>query len=723
MKYLCLFILMVLSICKVSAQSLVSIKGRVQDKRQQPIVGAILLPQSDRSHGCDTDIDGYFELTDVSIRDFIEVTHPLYKLLVLKVEDLSGQDSIVLTLQDRTKTLGTIEVLARKPITRRFSVDQMTEMDVYQNPMAQGDPLKAINALAASTSKSEQANPEFRGSPSGYAVVSLNKVPIDNPVRYSQLSNQGFFSLFHPSLLDNQWIYASNSPITMAKSLSGLVDIRTKNRLYTNSSYYSLGIGGVGAFLSRRIAGDENFIQIYANGQFSDLMTAINPQAYPEVKSFYSGDLGLNMRAKLSPHLSLNLYAYGITDNFNGESGEMNYYGPIQTRRDRYLGVLNLKHIHERLGVTSLNLGYDTNKPSTTMGGIDVHEQRQNTYLAIEHKFFWGRTEFEGGFSWEGHQYHLLGLIPTYRYWMQQTAPQKSIDENKWYGSADSYLYAYFPLQQNVLDLSLGIKAIAPLHSSRERIALNYQSMLRANLTNEQSLLLGGGHYVGFVNPSTYYMLTPLLSSTQLNADYEYKRDDRRLKGSIFWKKEDFLTEHYAQGHYVSASRSLPSYGAELSWENRLTRWWQYSVAASSLCRKPVVTYVGVIDKADWSYFIKTMLRYNNPRLFNLSVSYVMNRAHYIAKVTETMQNTAHSQLVPTRMELTRPANYHRVDLSISRQVSIGKRYAMSIYATLNNVLGQKNIRAYYYSDDYSSAHPLYLHNRNFYIGCVLMSR
>jgi len=64
------------------------------------------------------------------------------------------------------------------------------------SPVSQGDPLKAITILPASTTTNETANPSLRGSSADRTRVILNGVPIYKPVRASQLNNQGFSQSF-----------------------------------------------------------------------------------------------------------------------------------------------------------------------------------------------------------------------------------------------------------------------------------------------------------------------------------------------------------------------------------------------------------------------------------------------------------------------------------------------------------------------------------------------
>ena len=191
-----------------SGQGLV-VSGYIRDREGQPILGARIQRLGDSTRRVTSGLEGEFRLEGLGRGDTLLVSHNQPTRLPLARQP--RLDSLVVQLRERAVALAEVEILARAPIAHRFAGERMTELDVYLNPLAQADPLKAVTALASSTAATEQANPEFRGSPAAYSLVTINKVPIESPVRYSGLSNQGFFSLFHPALLDQQWVYASAS--------------------------------------------------------------------------------------------------------------------------------------------------------------------------------------------------------------------------------------------------------------------------------------------------------------------------------------------------------------------------------------------------------------------------------------------------------------------------------------------------------------------------------
>lgn len=695
------------------------IHGKVQDRSGAPVAGATVACIHSMQVATASDLDGLFTIEANRLCDTLVVSHSLYEGTTVSLKSLLGSDTAIITIAEKTFNVESVAVVGRLPIARQAAVARITEMDVYQNPTAQGDPLKAVTTLAASTATTEMANPEFRGSPAGYAEVTLNQVPIENPVRYSQLNNVGLFSLFHPALLNNVWVYPSNPPVSVAKAISGLVDIRTKEHLYSNSSYLSAGFGGVGCIVSRRIKSDETFIQIHANGQGSDLLTAMAPRAYPEVKNFYSGDLGVNLRVKLASRLHMNWYAYGVYDRFRGQSGSMNYFGDVSTDRWRVFNVVNLRHAHLRWGITSINLGFDMNAPHTAMGYLDITEKRRRIYLSAAHRLVLRWMELEGGVSWDDHAYSCGGLVSRHHFLMNVEAPVDSASMRQLHGTVDGFLFANFPFKEKTINASLGAKIIKPTRTS-EKLAYNAQAMLRVALGHGHTLLFAGGHYASYSAATLYSPTATLLSSDQANVDYEFRTERFTLRSAVFWKQEELLLERYAANQLEASVEKVPSWGGELSWEHQISPSWSYGTAASAFQKKPTFAYLGAGDRKEWMYFVKSNVQFSHPRIFTLTLSYRMHSGGYVAKVEEGRYIAELEAYVPLAVRAERRKLYQSFDLSINRMWMF-KKCSLNLFALANNVLNWPNVREYYYSNDYTEAIPLYLQRRNFYAGMVLM--
>ncbi|MDD4672661.1 MAG: carboxypeptidase-like regulatory domain-containing protein [Bacteroidales bacterium] len=262
------------------------INGVVKNRRGEPIFAANVYLKSVPQNGVTTDFDGKFSLVINGLKDTLTVSFIGYKTKETLISTIDITKAAVIILEENSQTLEEVIIMSQDPISERFSVVKMKKMDIYLNPVSQGDPLKAITILPASTTINETANVSLRGSSSDRSRVTLNGVPVYNPVRASQLNNQGFFSLFNPEIINKLYVYASNPPLTYGNTSAGLVEIQTVKNLEANQLQLSASLASTGFFLSQRLKKDISFIQVYGNYQLSDAFVGIQKKSYQTLKTF-----------------------------------------------------------------------------------------------------------------------------------------------------------------------------------------------------------------------------------------------------------------------------------------------------------------------------------------------------------------------------------------------------------------------------------------------------
>lgn len=184
-----IFFLGVISSC--FAQNVLT--GVVKDEKGEPVFAANVYLKSNLQKGVTTDFDGVFNLKLENLEDTLIISFIGYETRKIAVNSINFGEKLTIVLAENSQTLAEVIITAQDPISEQFSVVKMKKLDIYLNPVSQGDPLKATTILPASTNTNETANPSLRGSSSDRSRVILNGVPIYNPVRASQLNNQGFF--------------------------------------------------------------------------------------------------------------------------------------------------------------------------------------------------------------------------------------------------------------------------------------------------------------------------------------------------------------------------------------------------------------------------------------------------------------------------------------------------------------------------------------------------
>lgn len=359
----------------LSAHSQTVVNGWVKDKTASPIFAANVYFKSDPQKGATTDFEGKFSIAVTSLYDTLIITAMGYQSKEIIGSKMNQEYPLNIVLEEKVSRLKEVIVKYTEPISEQFSVVKVDMLkDVYLNPVAQGDPLKALHIMPFSTNTDETANPSFRGSQADRTRIIFNGIPMMNPVRAANLSNQGFFSLLNPEVIGKQNVYAGNPPLTFGNTSAGLVEVETKRKLRANQLKISTHLAGGGLLWSQKISNDDSFIQAYTNYQFSDAYVNIQPTYLPNIQNFSTKDAGLNVHLKASEAVEFNAFNYLIDEGFQGKNIESyTYKGNTSTERLRFLTINNFK-VYRKKGTWQLNFGASTDNNSYQYGNKYRHK-------------------------------------------------------------------------------------------------------------------------------------------------------------------------------------------------------------------------------------------------------------------------------------------------------------------------------------------------------------
>ncbi|MEO1713571.1 MAG: carboxypeptidase-like regulatory domain-containing protein, partial [Bacteroidota bacterium] len=272
--------------------------GHVLDERGDPIFGAYLYCMQDAQRGTHSDLDGSFQLMpcpgDSLICSFLGYEPQIFG------PEIWEQASIDIILQETALSIALVEVMGKNPVLEDFAAQRLERIEVYQNPLAAGDVLKALNSLPASTTLDETANPSLRGSDPDRSRVVLNGVPIYQPVRNSQINGLGNFSLFNTAIMEREYVFASNPPLSYGNTSAGLVELETVREIREKQLEIGLSLASVGFLYGQQI-NKNGLIQVYGNHQFSKPFLWVNP-GLDDLRAFGNMDLGMHWRQDIGEH-------------------------------------------------------------------------------------------------------------------------------------------------------------------------------------------------------------------------------------------------------------------------------------------------------------------------------------------------------------------------------------------------------------------------------------
>lgn len=690
------------------------LKGTVRDDSGEGIIGANVFFKSVSYKGTTTDFNGEFSIKIDEGCKVLVVSFIGYKPQEFVVSSLDINKKFFVVLEEDTEKLEEITIAARDPISEKFSVVKMQKLEIYLNPLSQGDPLKAITAIPASTNTDETANPSLRGSSSDRSRVILNGVPVYNPVRASQLNNQGFFSLFNPEIIDNQYVYASNPPLTYGNTSAGLVDIQTINSLESNQLQLSSSLASQGLMLFHRFKSDSSFIQVYSNYQFSDAFISIQKKNLPNVKSFTTKDAGLNFHTKICKNIEFNSFNYFIQEKFDGVYKELANVIDITNKNKRFFTVNNLLMNIGR-GVFSFNSGFNAEKQNFSCGNMSSDNKTRQVFTSLNYKAFVSESfSYKLGVSNDYHSNKFVSKLPANYFDLSKDAynydSNTDIDNN----ILEAYAYATCDVNE-FLSVSSGLRSCIPVDN--QDYYLSSQLSLKFNIDNRQNLLLSGGRYFNYSVPNYYTQKYSLLASNQVALDYTFDKSDFGAKAAVYFKDEtgDLVNEIFLE---IDKTRT---FGAELYLEHYFFNSLKVTFANSFIKQRVTIDKKDYKGFNDFKYLVKTSIQYNNPKLFSLSVMFTSRPGLHYTPIKGSVYDAEmemYKPLLAGELYDSQYGDYARFDVNISKYINFNKN-SFILFATLNNALNKKNERAVLYDSDYKISGFDHFQLRTVYFGVI----
>lgn len=696
------------------ATAQVTLKGEVREGNGQAIFAANVYPKSTPEKGVTSDFDGTFSLAHLTSEDTLVVSFIGFDTQLIPVANIDTTKRLIIRLRQAAASLATIVVKGEDPIAEQFSVVKLSKMDIYLNPVAQGDPLKAITLLPASTTSDESANPSLRGSDADRSRVVLNNVPIYNPVRSSQLNNQGFFSLFNPEMIDQLYVYASNPPLSYGNTSAGLVEIQTNQKLEKNQVQLSTSLANIGVLLSQSLKKKTSFIQAYGNVQFSAAFIGLNRSNIPRLKSFRTKDFGLNFHHKVGDKIVFNSFHYGISEGFDFKTAQLSFEGNSNAQKTRYFTVNNLK-INTLKGIISINIGFNTSNSSFSLGNLSSDNDTRQLFHSADYKYLGKKDNaIQLGISHDFHSNRFDNRRPIFYYALDENDPSFLSTIKRNHHNLESYAYGRFSPSSD-WTLSAGLRSNIPV--GQQRAYLSAQVAIKHQLTPNQSLLLSGGRYHSYNTPNFFQVEFQLLGSHQIALDYNLKAERTSLQAAVYYKLENGETNPNA----LFETEQLETSGIEVFWEQDWGKYLTFTVANSFINQQINIGIEKFDGNWDYNYFLKSSLQYKHPRLFVLALSYLNRPGSPFTPVEgSNFQHTInkYEPIFSSRWNSARFEGYQRFDLNLSRYFQFEK-YALITFATVTNLFNKKNQREVLYTADYEAYHFDYYQQRAIYLGLV----
>lgn len=618
------------------------------------------------------------------------------------------------TISD-TLQLNEIILIAKDPISKNFSVKNMGKMDIYLNPASGADPLRAISVLPSSTDVEETANPNLRGGSADRSRVYLNGSPILNPVRFGRDNGLGNFSLLNTEIIEKQYIYASNPPLTFGNSSAGIVEIETNKKLKEESFQVSLALSNFGAMWNKKIS-EDNFIQVYGNYQFDNAFLELNKENLKNINSFSTIDLGANSHIKISDRWNFNSFNYFIDEKYNVLSSSLNFSSDAIAFKNRMFSVNNIDYISNKTRIRYATM-FDYSKFDFTYGIIasKISSYQYFNAIGIKHKYSRSFT-VQCGIESSIYSNQYNEIIPTYYYILSPNNSPITVNKNNvHFHYIESYLYLNYEIQRN-LGVSGAIRKNILPHKNTKSFA-SYQLSTHLEINNQNRFILSSGKYHSYSSPNFYNRDYTLLSSNQIALDYYFESNQFNLSSAIYYKndKGDFRLNDFEKYDKIE------TLGFELNVNFPIYGYFNMNISNLYIDQKQYVLLNKFNTALNLKYFVKAQLVYNNPNLFNCSLLFTTRPGNNYTAIDEAIFNANTNNYEPKfGLPFTSTlSNYKRIDFSASKLIALKKSYII-VFASVNNIFNNKNQSSVYYNEDYTQELFNYFQQRTLYFGLQL---
>ncbi|MEM9847260.1 MAG: TonB-dependent receptor [Bacteroidota bacterium] len=710
MKYLYLFTCLFITNC-LSAQTL-SIEGTITDEAQTPLVAVNIYLKNHPEIGTSSDAAGNFSLayTTAVAQDSIVVSYTGYESLVFPIAEAATFEHLPLSLQATTLNLSSFSVVAERSIAEEFSVQQLERLDIYKNPIAAADPLRAITVLAASTNTEESANPSLRGSNSARTRVLLNGVPIYKPVRNSQINGLGNFSLFNTELMEEMTVYAGNPPLIYGNASAGAVELNTREELYRSSTQIALSLANVGVMSSYNLPKD-GLLQVYGNHQVAAPFLALNSASLDFLEDFGANDIGVHWKQKLGEHTNVKLFSYAIDESYAAQVNQLAFESEANGDKQRNFNILNFNYQKSK-HFFSLSHGNNFSKSSYEFGNLTAKQRERQFYTAANYKYYFKENlSLQSGINYESNRIQMDEQSPIYYYAPKPSAPTFSRDTTLQIHDWQYYAYAKWkPSKQWIVG--------AGWRGNLNNINFtSYQASLRYQPSTKHSFLLAGGQYHNYNIPNYLNQNFDLLSSRQWSLEYAHKGDQWEVQWAFFQKTESGDVLNYDQqtsnARQFLGMESLLRYQPTRNWTFTLTNTWLDAAIESD---------EGNFRAAnDLNYFLKVSLQYDNLAIGSFSLFYLQRPGTYFTPIVASRWNENAQAFAPIFANLRNESQfntYRSLNFSASKVLLLG-RHELILFFNINNLLNQKNERYPTYNEDYSQMQQEFFALRTIYFGGV----
>ena len=693
---LCLFILFA---TLAYPQSPSTIQGKIIDKEtKDPLPAYVKIEGTDK--GRTAGYDGSFSL-DISQLEQKRELKLIVFLIGYKKKTVVAVPGKFLTIELELEPFAAHEVIVSADSvvsdSRIKNTVAMDKMEVYTLPGTAADPLYASHVLPGVNSLPDSSTMLIRGGSPEEVGYYFDGIEVAHPF-LSESLHESYFSIFDNQIIDGFSVSGSGYSTKFGDALSGVMDISAKDSIFHKEGGIGLSIMGLNSYIGVPIKNVGSFIGSYNTGH-SYLMTKINNRDDSEFKTqngFTKLNLNINSSLSLRALGLLNTYDFSHEDGFNTQSkNQILGFSLTSSFSNNIVSKLIVSQVKHEADFEVEDVFRKDLKDS-------LHQARLDTSLDLDKHYL----EFGGEI--QGRQIE-VGI----------SEHEVSSDG---YEAKGTRLGLYFNDRFRVSDklyLDLGAR-LSGLRIQKYKFCIEPRMSLAYFISRNDILRLSAGRYTQFGDYFTLQEYDSLKPKYSIHTALSYDRitDALDFRLTVYNKEYRNLFLNTGEDKILNGGRGFAR-GAELFFKythKYFDTLFVYNFLNSKRKENDVTELLRSPYEIDHSLTGIFTIKFRNA---SLGIRYSFARGLPFTPLLGREwdeDNLQYSPLWGTPYSQRFP-DYQRMDLNGSANIKIIKRMVV-FYFGITNLLNNKNVLRFMYSDDYSVRNNQYsIFGRSIFVG------
>lgn len=680
-----------------------SLKGKVIDsyRRLQLDHVSLQLIKNKLSTLSDSIGDFHFKELPKGLPDTLIVSMLGYKkqhLLLLKNESL-----LVRMELDQPHALAEVRVKASVPMSEDFINEKLSSLDIVLNASSKADPLLAVQSSSAASPYGESASISFRGSNPQLTQIYINDIPIPEPIKFTQMSSLGTFSLIPINTIKDLLIFPSNPPLELINASTGIVQIQSNETFVPQHVDVDLSMAQSGINYTPWAKG-KNGINVFAHHQFSSLLKSINPSSLIDIPNFSESDWGMNAYFQTKNLWRIKLFSLFMKEKYASNFKHPSYQGLFNYQKNRHTETIHLSKLLEK-SQWILKLGFSQSRQADSTGNYSYQPRKRQIFTGIDYQMFPKENwTIKLGYQWLLSETDYQITKPLYSFDYRPTAASIQFSNRSASAQHEVFLSNNYSLSSRIrLGLSLKWSELVQLNTSHLSKQIHSRWFFNPN-TTYMNLAYSNQIANWFTNEKDYI---PMLTE-QISWDWVQENELNKWSFGLFYKSEkSSLNASHAWGFESNFQILLSKSKHEIGIGSH---WSQINLGTNSIASPYQVPYF-IRTQSQWKW-----------KLVDLSLSNVFRAGTYYSRLISSEFSPELQIFIPQFDSKTKESftPYWRTDAMLSRQIASSKKIAWIAYLSVSNVFNRDNVRSMNYSSDYQFSFEEYFQKRIIYWGVQL---